>query len=92
MAEHPNVTATEVAEWVFCQHAWLLRSDNAKLSDESLDRLAAGSDFQHQSDAVVIAAVASQAEARNAIRLAWCAGVALWLIVSLWVFFSLSPR
>jgi hypothetical protein len=39
-----NVTATEVAKWVFCQGAWLLRREGATLSDQSLDRSAAGTD------------------------------------------------
>jgi hypothetical protein len=46
VSERLNVTATEVAEWVFCQHSWLLRSEGTKGSDQSLDRLAARSAFQ----------------------------------------------
>ena len=87
-----NVTATEIAEWVFCQRAWLLRREGATLSDESLDRLAAGTDFQEKSDAVVVTVVSTQAEAKTAIRLAWCAASAFLLLVGLWIYFSLLQR
>lgn len=44
------VTATEIAEWEFCQHSWFLRSSGSERSDEALGRLAAGADLQDQRD------------------------------------------
>jgi hypothetical protein len=64
--ERPVVTATEIAEWEFCQHSWFLRRSGSQRSDEALGRLAAGTDFQDQKDAVVIAALAIQAQAKSA--------------------------
>jgi hypothetical protein len=86
--ERPAVTATEIAEWEFCRHSWFLRRSGSQRSDQALGRLAAGADFQDQKDAVVTTAVESQAQAKDAARLAWCAGLAFVLLLGLWLFFS----
>ena len=88
MKARPIVTATEIAEWEFCQHSWFLRRSGNERSDEALGRLAAGADFQDQRDTVVVAAVESQAQANSAARLAWCAALIFFLLLGLWFFFS----
>ena len=92
MPELSNITATEVAEWVFCRHSWLLRREGARQSDQAMNRLEAGVGFQTQKDAVVITAVERQAQAKSAARLATYAALVFLLLVGLWVFSLISQR
>jgi hypothetical protein len=86
--ERPVVTATEIAEWEFCRHSWFLRRIGSQRSDAALGRLAAGAHFQDQKDTVVVAALESEAQAKSAARLAWCAGAFFSLLLGLWLFLS----
>jgi hypothetical protein len=54
----PRITATELAEYVFCRHAWALRRKGARVSDLAAEQMAAGDAYQAQSDERVLAIVA----------------------------------
>jgi len=84
--ERPNVTATEVAQWVFCRRAWLHDREGATVSDQAAARMAAGEEFQAQSDAHVRQAVYTQAQSKSATRLALVAAAAFIILLAIWLY------
>jgi hypothetical protein len=86
MAERPNVTATEVAQWVFWRRAWLLDREGTSVSSQAAARMAGGEEFQAQSDARVQEAVYTQARAKSATRLALAAAVAFVILLAIWLY------
>jgi hypothetical protein len=86
MPECPNVTATEVAQWVLCQRAWLLDREDASVSEQAAARMVAGEEFQAQSDAHVRHTVSIQAQAKSATRLALVAAAAFIILLAIWLY------
>ncbi len=79
----PRITATELAEYVFCRHAWALRRKGARVSsDLAAEQMAAGDAYQAQSDERVERAVMRQKEAQRAVRLAWFVVLAIMALVA----------
>jgi len=79
----PRITATELAEYVFCRHAWALRRKGAQvLSDLAAEQMAVGDAYQAQSDERVERAVMRQREAQRAVRLAWLVVLAIVALVA----------
>ena len=78
----PRITATELAEYVFCRHAWALRRKGARMSDLAAEQMAAGEAYQAQSDERVERAVMRQKEAQRAVRLAWLVVLAIVALVA----------
>ena len=78
----PRITATELAEYVFCRHAWALRRKGAAVSDLAAEQMAAGDAYQAQSDERVERAVMRQKEAQRAVRLAWFVVLAIVALVA----------
>ncbi len=66
----PRITATELAEYVFCRHAWALRRKGARVSDLAAEQMAVGDAYQAESDERVERALLRQKEAQRAVRLA----------------------
>jgi hypothetical protein len=69
-AERLHITATEIADYVFCQRSWSLRRAGTRLSDETVERLAAGEEFQARTDERVLPAMEGRAQATRAALLA----------------------
>jgi hypothetical protein len=78
----PRITATELAEYVFCRHAWALRRKGARMSDLAAEQMAAGEAYQAQSDERVERAVVRQREAQRAVRLACFVVLAIVALVA----------
>ena len=79
----PRITATELAEYVFCRHAWALRRKGARvMTDLAAGQMAAGDVYQAQSDERVERAVMRQKEARRAVRLACFVVLAIVALVA----------
>ena len=78
----PRITATELAEYLFCRHAWALRRKGARVSDLAAEQMAAGDAYQAQSDERVERAVMRQKEAQRAVRLAWLVVLAIMALVA----------
>jgi len=78
----PRITATEVAEYVFCRHAWTLRRKGAAVSELATEQMAAGDAYQAQSDERVERAVMRQKEAQRAVRLGWCVVISIVVLVA----------
>ena len=81
----PRITATELAEYVFCRHAWALRRKGARVSDLAAEQMAAGDAYQAQSDERVERAVVRQREAQRAVRLACFVVLAIVALVA-WLY------
>jgi hypothetical protein len=78
----PRITATELAEYVFCRHAWALRRKGARVSDLAAQQMAAGDAYQAQSDERVERAVMRQKEAQRVVRLTWFVVLAIVALVT----------
>jgi hypothetical protein len=78
----PRITATELAEYVFCRHAWALRRKGARLSDLAAEQMAAGDAYQAESDERVERALLRQKEAQRAVRLACFVVLAIVALVT----------
>jgi hypothetical protein len=78
-----RITATELAEYLFCRHAWALRRKGARVSDLAAEQMASGDAYQAQSDERVERAVMRQKEAQRAVRLAaWFVVLAIVALVA----------
>ena len=80
-----RITATELAEYVFCRRAWTLRRKGARVSDLAAEQMAAGDAYQAQSDERVERAVVRQREAQRAVRLACFVVLAIVALVA-WLY------
>ena len=78
----PRITATELAEYVFCAHAWALRRKGARVTDLATEQMAAGDAYQAQSDERVERAVMRQKKAQRAVRLACFVVLAIVALVA----------
>jgi len=83
------VTASEVAEYVFCRHSWYLRRQNTPVTDEAQSRMNAGVTWQDQKDQQVPAALERQAQSKNASVVAWIAVIIFLSLIALWLLHSL---
>jgi hypothetical protein len=87
--ELPFVTASEVAEFVFCKHSLYLRLQGVSVSEEAQSRMDAGLRWQQQKDASIPAALQSQARAGRASMLLWIALILVLLAIAVWELSSL---
>ncbi len=91
-SNEPVLSASEVAEFVYCQQAWFLGRQGAPVSPEAIQLREAGRQWQDQNDATLFPAVHTQQQAYSRSRRAWLALLLLILIV-LWGLYALfSPR
>jgi hypothetical protein len=73
------VTASEVAEYVFCKHAWYLRVCGTSVSGEAQTRMSAGLLWQSHEDERAAAAAKQAENAQCAFRFAW---VTLFVVIA----------
>jgi CRISPR/Cas system-associated exonuclease Cas4 (RecB family) len=87
--ELPFVTASEVADYVFCKHSFYLRLHGVSISQEAQSRMDAGLRWQQQKDVSIPGAIHSQARARRASMLLWIALIIVLLAITVWELSSL---
>jgi len=90
--ESEFVTASEVANYVFCKHAWYLGRQGTSVSHEAEARLSAGTDWQDQKDGAIPIAIERQTRAKQATTLAWTAGLIVIAAMILWEGYLLLHR
>jgi hypothetical protein len=86
------VTASEVADYVFCKHSWHLRRQGVSVSDDTRVLMNAGVQWQDGKDSLIPAAIEHQARANRASLLAWVAAIVLMAGIALWELYSLLHR
>ena len=92
--EFPTVTASEVAEFVFCRHAWYLSRLKVLPSVGQRSLMAAGVEAQRQKDRelleVVECGAALKKRAMNAWRAVWILSALALLVGFVWLLRRLS--
>lgn len=88
----PGVTASEIAEYVYCSHAWYLKQRDVPVSEEARRKMQAGVDWQQQADAVIPEAITRHQQSKKAAQIAWVALIAFLISVAVWESFSLLHR
>jgi CHASE2 domain-containing sensor protein len=86
------ITASEVADYVFCMHSWYLRRQQVPVSNDALSRMTAGVVWQGERDQLVPKAIEQEQQATTAYRLAWAALVALLIVVTAWASYCYLQR
>jgi hypothetical protein len=86
------VTASEVADYVFCKHSWHLRRSGAQVTQRTQSSMNAGVEWQDRKDCLVPVAIERQARAKRANTTAWIATLLAMAGIILWELYSLSHR
>jgi hypothetical protein len=89
MRKPPLVTASEIAEYVYCHHAWSLRQEKVPVSTSAHARMSAGVAWQAAQDQEIANLSARAGQFQEQSRRAWgfvymaaIAMVGLWLLQS----------
>jgi len=89
----PVVTANEVAEFVYCPHAWYLKQQAAPITEEARRLRQEGRLWQDKMDAIIPAALHTQQQAERKLHQAttvlWACLMILGIVV-LYLSFSSS--
>jgi hypothetical protein len=86
------VTASEVADYVFCRHSWYLRRLGTSVSEQAQASMNAGVDWQDRKDSVIPVAIERHVRAKRASTMAWTAALFLMTGMMLWELYSLLHR
>jgi hypothetical protein len=86
------VTASEVADYVFCKHSWHLRRQGATVSDKAQSSMSAGVHWQDRKDGLIPLAIDRQGRAKRANTVAWIAALLVMAGIILWELYSFSHR
>ena len=86
--ELPAVTASEIADYVFCKHSWYLRMQGNAVSDGARAQRSAGVAWQNQKDERAFEAVHQTKRAKSALKFAWVALFVLIAILISWKSYS----